>query len=214
MSNDGFPRSNPYENNNNSCSNPFNNGYNPYEDNSNNNYNNNNYNPFNNFNNNSNYLDGSLDSMMIVDTWKRKIKTYNDYIDEGKFSFHGTKLKEGIREILEAMSLIENKMNQCMDRGDDSGRKNLANIKSDMEQTCYRFECQKNNKKIEKFYSAFDGNSKRYYFDKNNLFSQKQYIPYSHVEQENKVLSGFEMFGNKIKDGAFFVGRKIKYAAV
>ena len=35
-------------------------------------------------------------------------------------------------------------------------------------------------------------------------------MPYNNVEKENKVLTGLEKFGNKIKDGAFFVGKKIK----
>ena len=207
------------------------------DNNSNNNFNNNNNstnpqmnnysninihfsNPFASFNNmvKNNYPNDSSsnsndETKMIVNTWKNKIKTYNEYIDEGKFSYHANKLKEGIKEILGAMPSIDKTMAECMQKGDENGRKNLMNIKSDMEQTCFRHECLKNDKKFDKFNSAFDGNSKKYAFNGENLFKEKDYIPFNDKGQENKILTGLENLGNNLKDGAFFVGNKIKDAA-
>ena len=211
--NDGFPRNNNYNNNfnNQNNNNPFLNN-NPYELEETNPYADNNYNNYS--SNNNNYSNNNSDALMLVDIWKNKIKTYNSYIEEGKFSYHATKLKEGINDILNNLSLIDDKIKQCMERGDDQGRRNLSFIKQDMEQTCFRYQCLKNDKKLEPFKSAFEGNTRRYFFDRENLFKEKKYIPYSHVEKENKVLTGLEKFGHTLKDGAFFVGKKIKNAAV
>ena len=189
---------NPYATNNNysnlsndlninkSKSSPFNSGYNSY----------------------SSYFSSSTN---LIDTWKQKIKAYNSYIEEGKFSYHTNKLKEGIKEILDSFPSIEKAINEC---NDNSNKRDLTYIKYDMEQTCHRYECLKNDKKVEPFISAFDGNNRRYSFNSANLFKEKQYIPYAYVEKENPVLSGLEKFGNTIKDGACFVGQKIKDAAV
>ena len=214
-SNDDFPRNDNFNNNynfNNSNSGQSNNPYNAYNsfDNNNNNYGfqqSNNYS----YNNNNNYSSNITDPNTLVEMWKQKVKTYNGYIEEGKFSYHAIKLKEGIKEILNAFPTIENAMNQCFN---DNVRRNLANVKSDMEQTCYRYQCLRNDKKVEPFQSAFDGNSRKYFFDANNMFKEKEYIPYSKVEQENQILSGLENFGNTLKEGAMFVGQKIKDAAV
>ena len=213
--NDGFPMQNNNFNSNNfvnSNSGPSNYNNNPY--NAQNNFNNNNnnfgYQQFNSFPNN-NYSSNNTDPNTLIEIWKPKIKTYNGYIEEGKFSYHSIKLKEGIKEILNSFNTIDNAMNQCFS---DNIRRNLANVKSDMEQTCYRYECLRNDKKVEPFHSAFDGNSRKYFFDAKNMFNEKEYIPYSKVEQENNFISGLEQFGNAVKDGAIFVGQKIKDAAV
>ena len=213
--NDDFPRNNNYNNNynfNNSNSGQINNPYNAYNsfDNNNNNFCYQQSNSYS-YGNNNNYSNNTTDPNTLVETWRQKVKTYNGYIEEGKFSYHAIKLKEGIKEILNSFQTIENAMNQCFS---DNIRRNLANVKSDMEQTCYRYQCLRNDKKVEPFQSAFDGNSRKYFFDANNMFKEKEYIPYSQVEQENQILSGLEKFGGAIKDGAMFVGQKIKDAAV
>ena len=161
--------------------------------------------------NNNNFSNNNSDPVYLCDMWRQKLNIYNGYIGEGKFSYHANKLKEGIKEILDSFSTIDNAMNNCFN---DNSRMNLSMVKSDMEQTVYRYECLKNDKKVEPFHSAFDGNSRKYFFNAQNLFSQKEYIPYSRVEQENQVISGLEKFGTAIKEGAFFVGNKIKDAAV
>ena len=226
--NDGFPKNdnNNFNFNNNNNYNNFNNYNHSNSGPSNFNYNNNPYNAYNSFNNDNNYgynknnsfsynnnnnFSSPSDPNTLVDTWRQKIRTYNGYIGEGKFSYHAIKLKEGIKEILDSFHIIDNAMNQCFN---DNTRRNLANVKSDMEQTCFRYECLKNDKKVEPFQSAFDGNSRKYFFDASNIFKEKEYIPYSNVEQENKVISGLERFGGAIKDGALFVGGKIKDAAL
>ena len=169
--NDSFPMGN-YNNcpGNNNYNNQNNNPYNPYENKSNNPYNHN-FNSNNNFNNYS----SNSDNILLVNIWKNKIKTLNEYIDEGKFCFHKEKLKEGLQDILNNISEIDNKISQCMARGDDDGRRNFSFIKFDMEQTCYRYQCLKNDQKCDKFNSAFDGNSRKYFFDRENLFKEKKY---------------------------------------
>ena len=222
--NNNFPTNNNFPNNNNFNNSNFgqnnynnNNPYNNYNNNNpyNNSNNNMNSNPYNNnfsYNNmNNNFSNNNSDPVYLCDMWRQKLNVYNGYIGEGKFSYHANKLKEGIKEILDSFSTIDNAMNNCFN---DNSRMNLSMVKSDMEQTVYRYECLKNDKKVEPFHSAFDGNSRKYFFNAQNLFSQKEYIPYSRVEQENQVISGLEKFGTAIKEGAFFVGNKIKDAAV
>jgi hypothetical protein len=216
--NSSFNRSNsgPSNYNNNNNYNP----YNPYSNNNNNfnNFNsdlslnkNNSFSYNNNYNSYNSYSGNFASSTNIIETWRQKIKTYNSYIEEGKFSYHANKLKDGIKEILDNFPSIENAISRC---NDNMNRRDLNFIRSDMEQTCYRYECLKQDKKVEPFMSAFDGNMRRYSFNSGNLFKEKEYIPYSYVEKENRVISGLEKFGNTIKDGACFVGNKIKDAAV
>ena len=181
-------------------------------------YDNNNYNGNNNTSNNNNYVNNNLDIQMLVDVWKSKIKAYNRYIDEGKFNSNSINLKDGINDILNNMPSIDDKIKECFESNNEEGRRNLSHIKFDMEQTCFRYQCLQNDKNLDNFYSAFDGNSKRYFFVKNSLFKEnkqiKKNIPNNDVEKENKVLTGLEKFGHSLKDGAFFVGKKIKNAAV
>ena len=119
--NNPYDDNNPYNDNNNPYNNDNNNSYNPYEEKPNN--------PFSNFNNsnnnfpyNNNYSSYNTESMMLVESWKSKIKTINKYIDEGKFSYHSTKAKEGIKDILNNIDLIDDKIKQSMERGDEQGR--------------------------------------------------------------------------------------------
>ena len=148
-----------FSNNNNNNNNNFNNrnniscSYNPNMPFKNDfNMNNNNFGGNRNFNNN--YGNNNSDPMMLTDIWKDKLQTLNSYINEGKFSFHTAKLKDGIHGILEALPIIDRVMNDCMSSGDNNGRHNLSNVKADMEQTCWRFECMTKGKKVESFRSA------------------------------------------------------------
>ena len=222
----GFPMGNN-NNNNYNFSNNYQNDFNNNNFGNNNNHfgnNNNLYNVYDSFGdsndnnnfgnqqfNNNNFSSNNMDPNSLIEYWKPKIKTYNQHISEGKFSFHASKLKDYIREILNSLPKINDELNHCFT---DYIRRDLSNIKSDMEQTCYRYECVKNNRKVEPFQSAFDGNTRKYFFDSKNLLSEKSYIPYSNVEEQSPTMSGLEKFGNTIKEGAFYVGRKIKDAAV
>ena len=222
----GFPMGNN-NNNNYNFSNNYQNDFNNNNYGNNNNHfgnNNNLYNVYDSFGdsndnnnfgnqqfNNNNFSSNNMDPNSLIEYWKPKIKTYNQHISEGKFSFHASKLKDYIREILNSLPKVNDELNHCFT---DYIRRDLSNIKSDMEQTCYRYECLNNNRKVEPFQSAFDGNSRKYFFDAKNLLSEKSYIPYSNVEEQSPTMSGLEKFGNTIKEGAFYVGRKIKDAAV
>ena len=56
-------------------------------------------------------------------------------------------------------------------------------------------------KKLEPFKCASEGNSRRYFFKKNQLFEKKEYVSFNNTEKENKFVSGFEKFRHSIKDG-------------
>jgi hypothetical protein len=152
---------------------------------------------------------------MLTEIWKDKLSTLNAYINEGKFTFHAQKLKAGIKEILECLPIINRTMEDCMAKGDNEGRQNLFRIKADMEQTCWRFECMNHGKKIEPFRSAFEGNNRNYFFNKDKLFEEKEYIPYSNAEKEdNKFRTGFEKFGHAVKDSFISFGKAVKKTTV
>ena len=107
---------NPFEDNNTyKNSSPYNNS-NPYEDNSSNPYNNNF--PFNNNNNNSEINN-------LIQNWKDKLKELNSYIDNGKYGFHTKQLKDGIKDILNNLPNIDDKIKEYSDRGNEQNQKNL-----------------------------------------------------------------------------------------
>ena len=74
-----------------------------------------------------------------------------------------------------------------------------------MEQTCYRYECLIQGKKVEKFKSAFDGNVKQYNFDKQFLLDENNINIIEDDKKENKM----NKIGRAIKDGFIKVGKKI-----
>ena len=77
-----------------------------------------------------------------------------------------------------------------------------------MEQTCSRFECLIQDKKVEKFKSAFDGNVKKYYFNKEGLFEENNNINIKNIEDEKKEKK-VNKIGRAIKNGFLKVGQKI-----
>jgi len=88
-----------------------------------------------------------------------------------------------------------------MQDGDNNGKHMLSNLKSDMEQTCWRFECLEKGQKIESFRSAFDGNSRKYMFNRDTLFEEKGYVPYNNTDTERKNnLSQIEKIGQTTPD--------------
>lgn len=124
-------------------------------------------------------------------------------------SYHAVKLKEGISEIFDNLPIVERAMKECNANGDNIGRQNLSNIFFDMEQTCCRFECMMKGRKVESFMSAFNGNNKRYKFDKQHLFEEIQYIPTNNTEKEGKGKTGMQKIGSTLKKSFNFV-KKIK----
>ena len=146
------------------------------------------------------------DPLIFQKKWNEKIKELNNWINEGKKCKYFDNLREGIREFLIGLNEIEDVILNCAKIGDDIGRNTVSNIKSDMQQTCYRFECLIKNKKVEKFKSASNGNAKKYTYNVETLFDEPE-------ENEKKLVkekSGIRKFGHNVKESIFKVGRSIK----
>ena len=149
------------------------------------------------------------DPALFQNKWKEKISTLNKWIKEGKTSKNFDNLKQGISQILIGIDEIEQIILNCIKIGDEDGRVKVSNIKSDMEQTCYRFECLIQGKKVEKFKSAFDGNGKKYYFYKHNLLEENINMNIDVIEQDQKKEKKMKKFGRAIKNGFKKVGQKL-----
>ena len=149
------------------------------------------------------------DPALFQNKWKEKISALNKWIKEGKASKNFDNLKQGISQILIGLDEIEEIILNCIKIGDEDGRVKVSNIKSDMEQTCYRFECLIQGKKVEKFKSAFDGNGKKYYFYKPNLLEENINMNINVIEQDQKKEKKMKKFGRAIKNGFKKVGQKL-----
>ena len=161
------------------ANNNFNNNNNNYNR-SNTNYNNNRFNNNNNFNNNmfSYQNNDTYDINSFKRTLGNKLLQLNRWIDEGKYSFNSGKLKEGIIEIINEISRCEYMMNRCQLNNDRRGYEVARNMRMDMEQTCSRYEDLVNDRRVEQFRSSFTGNTRQYYFNKNQMFGiQSNTIP-------------------------------------
>ena len=145
--------------------------------------------------------------LLFQNKWKEKISSLNKWIKEGKNSKNFENLKEGIRQILIGLDEIEEIIINCATIGDNEGRDKVSCIKSDMEQTCYRYECLIQGKKVEKFKSSFDGNVKKYYFYKPGLLEENN-ININDIEEEKKEKK-MKKFGRAIKNGFKKVGQKL-----
>ena len=176
--------------------------------NNNNNYNGkeyfNNINNNNNFNNNQNNIQNNIyfnsnDPMLYKNTWTTRLNIYNKWIDEGKSGYNYNKLKEGIENILNEFDKIENMIRENNNNTKDI----LMEIKSDMDQTCLRYENLIKDKKIEGYKSAFDGNTKKYNFIKENLFNNND------NKEENKYLKRIKTFGDTMKKGFYSVENSV-----
>ena len=226
-------------NNNNNNYNQFNNNNNLYKSPTYNNSNYNNYN--NNFKNNNNfssYSDYSLEAKYYKRILGNKLLQLNKWINEGKYSFNSGKLKEGIQEILNEISHCNNMMRDYQSKGDKKAFETIRNMRMDIEQTCARYEALMNDKKLDPFYSSFSGNTRQYYFDKNNMFGLKEdnisgignfdnYYKssglvgpsdygYQDYEKEKEKTFGDKIsdFGNDVKDGFVKFGTAVKNTAV
>ena len=226
--------------NNNNNNNHFNNNNNL---NKNTTYNNSNYNNFNhNYNNNNNNFSLQSDYSLEAKYYKRilgnKLLQLNKWINEGKYSFNSGKLKEGIQEILNEISHCNNMMREYQMKGDRKAFETIRNMKMDIEQTCARYEALMNDKKIDPFYSSFSGNTRQYYFDKNNMFGLKENnitgignfdnyyrssglvgpsdYGYQDYEKEKEKTFGDKLsdLGNDVKEGFVKFGTAVKNTAV
>ena len=167
---------------------------------------------FNNNNKNDNYTSTfknyKSNPILFQNKWNEKILSLNKWIKEGKNSKNFETLKEGIKQLLIGLDEIEEIIQTCAKIGDNEGRTKVSCIKSDMEQTCYRYECLLQGKKVEKFKSSFDGNVKKYYFYKPGLLEENN-ININEIEDEKKEKK-MKKFGRAIKNSFLKVGKKIK----
>ena len=184
---------------------------NPYLNNSNNNqniyndiiYNENTKDPIylNNMSSINNNLSKSLleNPENIKNIWREKIRIYNEYIDEGKYSLNSDKMKEGINELMENISPMENLIIQYSMINNHLGRHYIVNIRNDMEQTIYRYENLMRNNDVEPFFSSFDGNLKRYNINNPNIYNNNNNnsLKKSKIEM---IKNGIYNFGNLIKE--------------
>ena len=205
--------------NNNNINNNFNNGVN-------NNYFNNNFNnvendnkfnkPKNNYNiqnyqnqineNKNNIKDPNNPASLYKHSWSLKIAMYNDWIDKGSNDKNEEQLKIGIRNILFEFNKVESLLQKYNKEGDFESVCIILKLKSDMIQTCYRYERFINNQSYEKFYSAFEGNINSYNFNKEYLLS---YIE-SKDNNNNKYVEGLKKFGGAMKKGIVTAGKVVK----
>ena len=184
---------------------------NPYLNNSNNNqniyndiiYNENTKDPIylNNMSSINNNLSKSLleNPENIKNIWREKIRIYNEYIDEGKYSLNSDKMKEGINELMENISPMENLIIQYSMINNHLGRHYIVNIRNDMEQTIYRYENLMRNNNVEPFFSSFDGNMKKYNINNPNIYNNNNNnsLKKSKIEM---IKNGIYNFGNLIKE--------------
>ena len=247
-------RNNPMNNQNNQFSN-INNNYNNFNQNNNfkanNNYNNNNYNNFsnnrnnyqnNNHNYNNNYnSQGQNDYLIEAKTYKKllgnKLLQLNAWINEGKYSFNSGRLKQGIQEILNEISICNNMMRNYQNKGEREAFGIIRNMRMDIEQTCSRYEDLMCDKNVQPFISTFQGNTRQYYYDTNRMFGIQQnyemgnfdnyyrstglttgnnygYNNYNNYQKEESFGDKLSSFGNTVKDGLFSFGRTVKNTAV
>ena len=245
-------RNNPMNNQNNQFSN-INNNFNNFNQNNNfkanNNYNNN-YNNFcnnrNNYQNNNNYNNnynsqGQNDYLIEAKTYKKllgnKLLQLNAWINEGKYSFNSGRLKQGIQEILNEISICNNMMRNYQNKGEREAFGIIRNMRMDIEQTCSRYEDLMCDKNVQPFISTFQGNTRQYYYDTNRMFGIQQnyemgnfdnyyrstglatgnnygYNNYNNYQKEESFGDKLSSFGNTVKDGLFSFGRTVKNTAV
>ena len=169
-----------------------------------------NHNQNNDFVPTSTYKNYRANPALFQNKWKDKISLLNKWIKEGKNSKNFDNLKQGISQLLIGLDEIEDIILNCAKIGDNESRNTISYIKSDMEQTCYRYECLIQGKKVEKFKSAFDGNVKKYYFYKDNLIEENNNININVIEGEGpKKEKKMKKFGKAIKNSFHKIGQKI-----
>ena len=130
-------------------------------------------------------------------------------MDQGYSDNLKDKLREGIKSILDEYDKIENMLYNYNRIGDQQSSSIIFKIKSDMNQTLSRYENFVNQRSYERFYSAFDGNTKNYSFNEENLFPVQNDME-ANEHQENKYYKGLKMWGQKVKKGLYTAGKAVK----
>jgi hypothetical protein len=190
-----------------------NNNYNNFNNQANNQFNNQNYcynnqNQFNNYNNSNNNMNCQNNSNNATFLYKHsmivRIRSYNEWMDQGSNIKNIAQLKLGIKGILTEYEKIESLLQQYNRDGDYESVSIILNILSDMNQTCYRFERFVTNKPNEKFFSAFDGNIKVYNFNKEFVFAN------ANTYEPNKYIEGLKKIGGAMKKGIFTASKVVK----
>ena len=142
-------------------------------------------------------------------------------------------VQEVVKEFWEEYVVLNQKIRLILNN-DQTGFIVARNMRNDIEQTCSRYEDLMNNRRVDIFCSSFTGNTRRYYFNKNSMFlnrdnsipmdnfndyykncpSSGSYNSQYYKEKEVTIGDRINDFGNTVKDGLFFVGGKIKDTAV
>ena len=154
---------------------------------------------------NSNMNDSNNAALLYKHTWSFKISLINEWIDKGTNDTNEEQLKTGIKNILYEYNKIESLLQKNNKEEDLNSVSIILKLKSDMNQTCYRYERFINRQSYEKFYSAFDGNINVYNFNKEYLLSYTEC-----KEHNNKYVEGLKKFGGAMKKGIFTAGKVMK----
>ena len=199
-------QNNNLQNNNNN--NNFNQKFKSSKTNFNMNNNNNNFNNNNNYNNsgynnNNNSRGEQNDYLMEAKYYKRtlgnKLLQLNAWINEGKFSFNSGRLKKGIQEILDELAYTNSLMQRYQKIGQRQAFEIIRNMRMDIEQTCARYEALNCDRIVEPFFSSFQGNTRQYYYNINNMFGLEQnyeYYNFDNYYQRSGNNSGFQNQNN------------------
>ena len=69
---------------------------------------------------------------------RKSINKYNKYINQGKFTYNT--VKDKIKEKIDNLTLKENLIAKFSKMNDNQGRRDMINIRNDIEQTLYRYD--------------------------------------------------------------------------
>ena len=98
--------------------------------------------------------------LLVKEKWSEKLNYYNKIIDNGKNKNVNVELQNGMIEFVQALDTINNLINKYSQEKDIE--EILIKIRNDIEMTIFRYNQLENNKIPVQFYSAFDGNNRRY----------------------------------------------------
>ena len=175
--------------------------------NSSNNFNNNFNQGINNFNNENNYIISPQNILSYKKSWSQELNLYNQLMSQGYSDYSKNKLKGGIKGILIELDKIESMLSNY--KGPQE-HQILLKLKSDMIQTCSRYEKYINQESYEHFYSAFEGNNRIYSFNKEKLFPDENKSEEKKEDKENRYFKNIKKFTGFVKKSITTVGKKVK----